>query len=290
LRTHQVPKELRDGSERTMRATLGLRNKPSDAERSRTHLLDHTTGSLATHSAQCPGFPFGSLVAYAADGRGRPILALSDIAEHSRNVAADPRGSLIVTHTDTSTSPASGSDPDPLALSRLTLIGEIAALSGEERESALATYRETFPSAHYTDFGDFRIYRLEVAAVRYVGGFGRMSWVSLEDYLAAEPDPIRTHVRGIVEHMNADHSDALLAFARVHGRADDVAEAVLAAVNRYGMELLVRASGSDDRRTVWVPFHSRLDDTEQVRPAVIRLVREARERLGIPQPAGHGAH
>jgi putative heme iron utilization protein len=283
---HQVPKELRENSTRTMRATLGLRTKPTDAERSRTHLLEHKTGSLATLSAQCPGFPFGSLVAYAVDATGRPILALSDIAEHSRNVAADPRGSLIVTHTDTSGS----EDPDPLALSRLTLIGEIVRLAGAEREAALEIYREAHPGANYTDFGDFQIYRLEVAAVRYVGGFGRMSWVSLEDYLAAEPDPIRTHVRGIIEHMNADHTDALVAFARVHGKSDDVAEAVLAAVNRYGMELLVRATGADEQRTVWVPFPSRLDDTDQVRPATIRLVREARERLGIPQPAGHGSH
>lgn len=283
---HQVPKELREGSTRAMRATLGLRSKPTDAERSRTHLLEHRTGSLATLSAQCPGFPFGSLVAYAADDTGRPILALSDIAEHSRNVAADPRGSLIVTHTDTSTS----DDPDPLALSRLTLIGEIVKLGGAERASSLGMYREVFPSANYTDFGDFQIYRLEVAAVRYVGGFGRMSWVSLEDYRTAEPDPVRTHVRGIVEHMNADHTDALIAFARVHGKSDDVAEAVLAAVNRYGMELLVRASGSDEQRTVWVPFHTRLDDTDQVRPATIRLVREARQRLGIPQPAASGSH
>jgi len=113
---------------------------------------------------------------------GRPLLCLSDLAEHSRNLAADPRASLLAVATG---------DGDPLALARVTVVGSVAELTGAEREAALRTYRDVHPSAFYSAFADFRMYRLEVDSVRYVGGFGRMSWVSAADHAAAEPDPLR---------------------------------------------------------------------------------------------------
>ena len=79
---------------RTLAATPGIRGEPTDAERGRTLLAASRTGALATVALD-GGFPFGSLVAYAVDGAGRPLLCLSDLAEHSRNLAVDPRASLM---------------------------------------------------------------------------------------------------------------------------------------------------------------------------------------------------
>ena len=106
---------------------------------------------------------------------------------------------------------------DPLALARVTVLGSVVELRDDERIAALDAYRERHPDAFYAAFDDFRLYRLDVASVRYVGGFGRMSWVSADDHAAAEPDPLHPHAAGIVEHMNDDHADALVAYCRVFG-------------------------------------------------------------------------
>lgn len=92
---HLVPTEARAESARTLAATPGVRGEPSDAERSRTLIGSVRTAALATLGEG--GFPFGSLVSHAVDAAGRPLLLLSDLAEHSRNLAADPRASLLAT-------------------------------------------------------------------------------------------------------------------------------------------------------------------------------------------------
>jgi len=154
---------------------------PSDAERSRTLVAAGTCGMLATLSVEQPGFPFGSVVTYVLDDSGRPLMWLSDLAEHSRNLAADPRASLLVTEQ-------AGSDP--LAYGRVTLLGPIATLDGADRDAAVEVYRSAHPGSFGQDFHDFRMYRLDVTAVRFVGGFARMSWVAAGNYTAAEPDPL----------------------------------------------------------------------------------------------------
>ena len=167
--------------------------EPSDAERSRTLVANTRHAALSTVSADIAGHPFGSLVAYASDGRGRPVLCLSDLAEHTRNLAADPRSSLMIV----ATTPA---EHDPLAEARVTLLGDLVRPPAAEQETARLAYTTAHPEAFYSGFADFHCYRLEITAVRYVGGFGRMSWVSSDEYGSAEPDPLHPHARGIVEH------------------------------------------------------------------------------------------
>ena len=166
---HRVPEHARAETARTLAATPGIRGEPTDAERGRTLLAASRTAALATVALD-GGFPFGSLVAYAVDGAGRPLLCLSDLAEHSRNLAADPRASLMATERTgdraiRSRWPGSRSRP-------------VVELRGDERSAALDAYRDRHPDAFYAAFDDFRLYRLDVASVRYVGGFGRMSWVT----------------------------------------------------------------------------------------------------------------
>src|SRR5258708_6392397 len=165
---HGVPNTAREQSAATMRATANLNGEPTDAERSRTLMTAKAFGSLATMSTECPGFPFGSLVGYAVDEVGRPLLCLSSLAEHSRNMAANPRASLLVSEHD--------GGNNLLALARVTLVGEMAQVDGDERQACLDLYLAVHPSAFYASFRDFSVYRLEVANVRFVGGFGRMSW------------------------------------------------------------------------------------------------------------------
>jgi heme iron utilization protein len=264
--THSVPTEAVAETERTLAATPGITGEPSDAERSRTLIGSARTAALATIGEG--GFPFGSLVAHAVDASGRPLLLLSDLAEHTRNLATDPRASLMAVQ---------GGDGDPLALARVTVVGEVAELEGEERAAALVAYRAAHPGAFYAEFADFRLYRLEVASVRYVGGFGRMSWVDASTYTSAEPDPLQPHAARIIEHMNDDHADSLVLFARVFGGRAGTTEARMVGCDRYGFAMLARDVPDGEQTAVRLPFRTLVDSPDAARAAMVELVREARK-------------
>ena len=202
---HAVSDADLDATRRLLAATPGLAGEPSDAERSRTLVAMATHATLATVATdRVEGYPFGSLVACAADDAGRVVLCLSDLAVHAVNLAADPRASGLV---------AARATGDPLAAARVTLVGDLREVPSAENAAARDEYRRVHVDAFYAGFADFRVYRLEPTAVRYVGGFGRMSWVSVADYRGAAPDPLRSQADGILEHMNDDHAEALLASA-----------------------------------------------------------------------------
>src|SRR5882757_272145 len=93
---HQVSGDQVDETERALAATPGLRGEPTDAERARTLFAYARHAALATVGVEPSGYPFGSLVGHALDDAGRPLLCLSDLAEHTTNLKADPRASLMV--------------------------------------------------------------------------------------------------------------------------------------------------------------------------------------------------
>src|SRR5579884_49788 len=275
---HQLPAGMGEGA--GVGAAAPPAPEPTHAERARTLVGGSNRGVLSTvavepgaggseEQARISGYPFGSVATYALDEAGRPIVFVSAMAEHTRNAAADPRASLIVTEPV-----AEGSDP--LAAGRVTLIGELLEVTGEDRPAVRDRYLAANPaSAYYIDFGDFSFWRLEVAGVRYVGGYGRMSWVTAADYAAAEPDPLAGEAAGIVEHMNADHGDSLVLLARVLGGRADAIEAVMTAVDRYGFDLV--AGGPSGRAAVRLGFDAPVTAPAAARPAMIRLVERARK-------------
>ncbi len=120
------------------------------------------------------GVPYVSLVLAAPDLDGSPLLLLSDLAQHSRNIAGDPRVSLLFDDT-------AGLD-QRLIGARLTVVGEAARCDDAQ---ALARYVGVHPSAaQYAGFGDFRLYRVQVARGHFIAGFGRIEWISAEELLA----------------------------------------------------------------------------------------------------------
>jgi putative heme iron utilization protein len=153
--------------------------EPTHAELARTLVATTNRGVLSTVALDPPGYPFGSVATYALDERGRPVVFVSTMAEHTRNATADPRASLLVAEPV-------APDSDPLAAGRATLIGDLLPVPDGERAAVRTLYLDANPaSASYIDFGDFGFWRLEVRSVRYVGGYGRMSWVEPGDYRAA---------------------------------------------------------------------------------------------------------
>jgi putative heme iron utilization protein len=262
---HLVPQESQAETERALAATPGVRGEPSDAERSRTLIGTARTASLATLGDG--GFPFGSLVSHAVDASGRPLLLLSDLAEHSRNLRVDPRTSLMAIEQGPG---------NPLALARVTVVGRVGEVPAHERDAVQEAYLAAQPGAFYAGFADFRLYRLEVESVRYVGGFGRMSWVGADTYTAAEPDPLRPHAARIIEHMNDDHAEALVLFCRVLGGRPGTAEARMVTVDRYGFAVLAADAPGGDATAVRLPFGRQVDTADGVRAVMIELLKQVR--------------
>src|SRR6202048_2340182 len=106
--------------------------EPSYAERARTLMYLSRIGSLSTLSRKPPGFPFGSVMPYGLDERGRPIFLISTMAMHTQNLKADARASLLVTEGD--------GGGDPLGASRVTLVGNVLPLPVFEVAEARKLY------------------------------------------------------------------------------------------------------------------------------------------------------
>jgi hypothetical protein len=230
-----------------------------------------TRGALSTIAADPAGYPYGSVASYGLDDGGNPLFFVSLMAEHTQNALRDPRASLLVTEPVPD-------GADPLASGRVTLLGQLAALPDGDRDVARQRYLAANPSAaYYIDFGDFTFYRLDVEAIRYVGGYGRMSWVDALEYAAAEADPLAGAAAGIIEHMNADHGDAQVLYCRHFLGLADTTSATMSAVDRYGFDLV--AVGPSGRLAVRLAFPEACTTGDEVRGALVAMVAEARAAL-----------
>ena len=190
-------------------------------------------------------------------------------------------GPPAMTHAKTEGPPAeparSPAPEDPLARARVTILGPCRRVPEGEAAEAKAMFLGAQPgAAAYAGFKDFSIYRLDPAALRYVGGFGRMAWVTPEAYREAEPDPLAPSAPGILSHMNQDHADTLLAYARSLAGAPEATGAVITRVDRYGFEMRAGAPGGE--RLLRLGFDPPVTTTDEVRRAMIALARTAREK------------
>jgi heme iron utilization protein len=240
--------------------------EPTFSERARTLVYLGRIGSLSTLSRKQPGFPFGSVMPYGLDAGGRPIFLISTMAMHTQNLQADPRASLLVTQPD-----ASG---DPLGASRVTLIGNALPIPQTEISEARTLYLERYANAKYwVDFEDFSFFRMEVLDVYYVGGFGVMGWVQASDYNQAQPDPLADSAAAIIEHMNADHKDALILLARTCAGIDSQ-EAAMTSVDRLGFH--VRLKTQDGMKGSRIAFLQEVKNAGEARKVLVEMVQKAR--------------
>jgi len=238
--------------------------RPSAAEEARTIAASTNTGTLASLTAS--GDPWASFVTYGLLG-GAPVLCVSNLAEHGRNLAGDPRASIAIV--------AAATDSDPLANSRITLAGVVERPAGDELAAARQAHLDAVPAAkYYVDYSDFTLWVLRVDRVRWVGGYGRMDSAAGSDYATAEPDPVAAAAAGAIEHLNADHAEALAAMARTLGGYPDTTAATCTGVDRYGLDLKV----STDRGVAYprIGFAERLESADELRAATVELTRRAR--------------
>jgi putative heme iron utilization protein len=237
---------------------------PTHAERAMTLATGERTGTLSTLTED--GYPYGSYITFAID-RGDPVFLVSTMAAHTKNLKRDARASLLV-HED--------NNPDPLSNGRVTLVGECTPDDDPKvREAYLAAQPQ---AAYYADFKDFGFWKLRVTSVRYIGGYGRMSWVESDDWHVAEVDPLADSADGIVQHMNDDHADALVSYARAFTRAVDAEEVAMVAIDRYGFEMSVKTDNG--QRPARIAFDAPIESGDEARQVLIALLKDARAKLG----------
>jgi heme iron utilization protein len=242
--------------------------EPSYAERARTLMYLGRIGSLSTLSRKQPGFPFGSVMPYGLDDRGRSIFLISTMAMHTQNLRADPRASLLVTRDD-----AGG---DPLGASRVTLIGSVLPIPEAEVAEARTLYLASYPNSKYwVAFEDFSFYRMDVVDVYYVGGFGVMGWVSASEYDRSQPDPLADSMAEIIQHMNADHKDSLVLLARKFARIESQ-EATMTMVDRLGFQ--VRVKTQDGVRGARIAFLREVSNSAETQTVLVEMVQRARSQ------------
>ncbi|MGQ4274589.1 HugZ family pyridoxamine 5'-phosphate oxidase [Terrihabitans sp. B22-R8] len=216
--------------------------------------------ALATRD-RASGFPYASLVSLATSASGAPLLLLSNLARHTQNIEADNKVSLLVERLG---------EGDPLAAPRVTLIGTIAPdPDTENRRRFLARQ----PSARsYAGFPDFRIFRLEPESAHLVAGFGRIETLPREAVIGPIDDAatLLEAEEGAVEHMNADHSDAIALYAETLLGAPQGSSWQIDGLDPEGCEL---SSGSDVR---YLCFPQRITNSSDLRKTLAELARKAR--------------
>src|ERR1035441_5450716 len=240
--------------------------EPSFAERVRTLVYLGRLGSLSTLSRKQPGFPFGSVMPYGLDEQGRPIFLISTMAMHTQNLKADPHASLLVTQKD--------ADSDPLGSSRVTMVGNALPVPESEVAEARKIYLTSHANSKYwVDFEDFSFYRLDVVDIYFVGGFGVMGWVTAAEYGSSQPDPLADTMGDILQHMNADHKDALVLLARKFAHIDAL-EATMTAVDRLGFH--VRLKTQEGMKGARIAFLREARNSAETRNVLVEMVRQSR--------------
>jgi putative heme iron utilization protein len=166
-------------------------------------LLRHAEGGvLSTHSLLHPGYPYGSALPCATDAQGRPLILISHLAEHTKNILADNRVSFLVSPVDAQLQQQA----------RVTVVGDARLLPKEGREQG--RYLRLHPEAeNYLAIGGFDFYCIEPRQARFIGGFGSMNWVD-GDKLLAPPCELDDDEDEILAHMNLDHVAALRDYCR----------------------------------------------------------------------------
>lgn len=228
-----------------------------NASEARHFIRSQHSGVLSTLSQRVAGFPFGSVAPFVLDHAGRPVILISTLAEHTKNIDADPRVSLIV-------QPYS---PDMQVAGRATLLGRAERIA--DKSTLGPRYLRYHPQAEgYFAMHDFHFYRIEPVRLRWIGGFGKIHWVEPADYLVPE-SPLAGQEADILAHMNADHGDNLRAYCRhVHGV--ETAGAEMIGIDPDGFDL--RAG----ERLLRFAFPARVDDALAARQALVALAQAAR--------------
>lgn len=213
---------------------------------------------LSTALKSGGGWPYGSLVSVAFDSDLSPLMLFSTLADHTRNLAADSRASLLFEETSRLKNPQTGP--------RVSVLGKITRTSAERHQRRfLALHPE---AALYAGFGDFGFFRMKIERVRFVGGFAKAVWFKAPDIVSGDKAAaaVAKAEPGVLKHMNGDHPDAVDHYAgALLGRAGGGWR--MTGIDPDGFDL--RLGG----RTARLEFDRPLGNRKAIREELVRLAR-----------------
>lgn len=222
----------------------------------RRYLRRHRYGVLSTLSQTCAGYPFGSVTPFVLDHQAQPVILVSRLAEHTKNIAADPRVSLLVHETA----------PDIQAGSRLTLIGDAAVPA--DPDSIKRRYLRYLPNAErLLALGDFSFYVIAPRRLRFIGGFGDILWLSPGNY-APPANQLAEEEEAFIAHMNRRYAPDLRACIDFSQRS--AAEVEMIGIDCDGCD--VRADG----KILRIDFEPAVTTAEKARAALVALAKDGR--------------
>src|SRR6266496_1872800 len=219
-------------------------------------------GALATLMTDS-GDPYCSLVNVAAHADGSPILLISRLAVHTKNILGDNRVSLMLDER------AAG---DPLEGARIMLAGRAEEAAGDDAAGFRRRYLNAHPSAEaFVDFKDFSFFRIDPSGLHLVAGFGRIIDLKPEQFLTDISDAaaLLEAEQGAVEHMNEDHREAMNLYATKLLGAES-ADWRCTGCDPDGMDM--QAGGA----TLRLDFPERVTSAMALRKMLVRLAGEAR--------------
>jgi putative heme iron utilization protein len=219
---------------------------------------------LATLTAD-GGDPYCSLVNVASHPDGSPILLISRLAVHTRNILADPRVSLMLDER------AAG---DPLEGARIMLAGRAEAAGADQLECLRRRYLNVHPSAEaFANFEDFSFFRINPSGAHLVAGFGRIVDLRPDQFLTdiGDAGALAEAEQGAIEHMNADHREAInLCATRLLGA--EPADWRCTGCDPEGIDMQAGAT------TLRLDFPQRVTGPDELRKMLVALANEARAK------------
>ena len=225
----------------------------NNARAARQMLRAHRYGALCTLSKKFDGHPFGSITPYLVDHDGSLLILISTLAEHTKNIQHDPRVSLITHNQD---------DPDIQSQGRVTVVGSAQLVA--DKDQAGTRYLRYFPEAQgYFALHDFFFYRITPQTLRYIGGFGKIHWITAASY-AVPPHPLSEQETDVIAHMNADHRDTMRRYCQ-HFQQVVALEVEMLGIDCDGFDL--RADG----KILRFAFAEPVLDAQQARLALVAM-------------------
>lgn len=229
-------------------------------------LLTHEgDGVLSTISLDVEGYPFGSVTPYCLDADFIPNILISSIAQHTKNIIANPKVSLLISERNDKT--------NKQALSRLTYVGEAQKVTDDE--DIKKRYLSYFPAAaDYFKTHSFSFYRINPVRLRFIGGFGKIYWIEKEGLKLKNIFPIDDELK-IVEHMNNDHLHNLKDYMRFYlGIEFREGETLrMLGLDQFGFDL------SMNEVKHRIDFKAPLESAAQARSVFVEMAHESRAEV-----------
>lgn len=220
-------------------------------------------GVLSSISQLIDGYPFGSVTPFCLDRRGRPVILISTLAQHTKNITANTKVSLTLTETVEKSS-------DVQAHGRLTYIGDAEKVPEVEVAEISSRYIRYLPAAQsYFKMHDFSFYRINMVKGRFIGGFGKIFWIEPEELLLDNPFS-EEEEKSILDHMNDDHQHSMRKYL---ADAFDINVGVDNSLNMIGIDSIgcdIRYNGQIKR--IW--FDKPISNPSEARNVLTELARK----------------